>query len=181
VFIEAKKGFHDLTKALYANMHSASQALLNIYAWMERVGHEDAFFDNVRLFSIAINAEKAIVRIHRAEMLDGEEGLVYLFDDICTLHDYQRDEICVLIRNILLRYGAAKLRGILKTTFDEVSKQYKQELNQDNEPQKRKKDTVRGVPAKKARPSQATGRPAGLQPIDPSSSFGASRISITDD
>jgi hypothetical protein len=180
VFIEAKKGFHDLTKALYANMHSASQALLNIYAWMERVGHDDAFFNDVRLFSIAINAEKAVVRIHRAQKLDDEEGLVYLFDDICTLHEYGRDEICILIRNILLKYGAAKLRGILKTTFDEVSRQYKEELHKSSESQKRKGDAINKAPTKKARAPRATGHFTSLQPIDPSSSFGASRISLSE-
>ncbi|KAI1860789.1 uncharacterized protein JN550_011251 [Neoarthrinium moseri] len=180
VFIEAKKGFHDLTTALYANMHSASQALLNIHAWMERIGDTDTFFEDVRLFSVAINADTAIVRTHRAKPLDGE-GLVYLFDELCVLKDYRRDDICVLIRNILVKYGATTLRQILKDTFDQVSSQYQEELQQDNERLKRKNAVARGAITKKARITQSTGRITSQPPMDPSSSFGASRISLGDD
>lgn len=179
MFIEAKRGYHDLTLAVYANMHSASQALLNIYAWMERAGHEDIFFNDVRLFSIAINAEKAIVRVHRAESL-GEHGLRYLFDELCEIKTSERDEICVLIRNIILQYGAGKLRGILRAAFKEVSGEYERSLRQNIELQKRRSEAPYGAPAKKSRTHRGIGRQTNQSPADVSSSFGASGISLED-
>jgi hypothetical protein len=181
VFIEAKRGFHDLTFAVYANMHSASQALFNIYKWMEKAGFTDVFFEKVRLFSIAINAEKIIARVHRASPLAGEEGLVFLYDDLCTLYKYSRDDACLLIRNILVEYGVAELHGILKDTFEEVSRQFKEGTFQNDEPPKRKNDPMLSASTKKARTSQNASQTASQHTIDPSSSFGASRIDISDD
>lgn len=181
IFIEAKKGFHDLTFAVYANMHSASQALFNIYKWMEKAGHTDVFFEQVRLFSIAINAEKIIARVHRASRLAGEESLVFLYDELLTLYRYSRDEACLLIRNILVEYGVTELHGILKDTFEEVSRQYKEGRYQNDEPPKRKNDPIPDTSTKKARTSQNASQTTSPQIADPSSSFGASRIDISDD
>ncbi|KAI1427666.1 hypothetical protein F5Y12DRAFT_146282 [Xylaria sp. FL1777] len=118
IFIEAKKGFHDLTPALMANMHSASQALLNIYVWMSAAGHQDKFFSDVRLFSIAINAKKFQLRVHRAQVVEeGEresDELAFYYDDICSGHAYKRDDVCNLIRNVLVGYAEKTLLDVLK-------------------------------------------------------------------
>ncbi|KAI8946099.1 hypothetical protein F4801DRAFT_593625 [Xylaria longipes] len=154
VFIEAEKAFHDITLAVYANMHSASQALFNIYTWMRKAGQTDDFFQSVRLFSIAINVEKVIVRTHRAEALDNKEGLVFLCDELCTLYRYDRDDVCLLIRNILVDYGAKELCKILKNTVEEVSKQYAEGTFQNDEPSKRKNDANLDGPSKRHQTSR---------------------------
>ncbi|KAJ2984431.1 hypothetical protein NUW58_g6061 [Xylaria curta] len=154
VFIEAKEAFHDITTALYTNMHSASQALFNIYTWMRKAGQTDAFFQSVRLFSIAINAEKVIVRTHRAKPLGSRGGLIFLCDEICTLYKYDRDTVCLLVRNILMEYGAKELCKILKSTVEEVSKQYVEGTFQNDQPLKRKNDVSFGAPSKRHRTSR---------------------------
>ncbi|GAP84235.1 hypothetical protein SAMD00023353_0700270 [Rosellinia necatrix] len=114
VFIEAKKGFRDLTPALVANMHSASQALFNIYVWMSEAGHKDEFFSDVRLFSIAINAREFVLRVHRAQVVEESEGLEFYYDDICRGYEYERDNICNLIQNILVGYAEKTLLNVLR-------------------------------------------------------------------
>lgn len=120
IFIEAKKGFRDLTPALIANMHSASQALFNIYVWMSEAGHKDKFFSDVRLFSIAINAKEFALRVHRAQAAEGGEGLEFYYDEICDRHTYERDDICNLIRNILVGYAGETLLDVLKQSVQAV-------------------------------------------------------------
>ena len=82
MFLEAKKGVHDLTPALMANMHSASQALYNIFAWMSAAGSQDEFFQKVRLFSIAINAQQFELRAYRAEPTSDGKKLKFYYGDI---------------------------------------------------------------------------------------------------
>ncbi|RYC62927.1 hypothetical protein CHU98_g3291 [Xylaria longipes] len=132
----------------------ASQALFNIYTWMRKAGQTDDFFQSVRLFSIAINVEKVIVRTHRAEALDNKEGLVFLCDELCTLYRYDRDDVCLLIRNILVDYGAKELCKILKNTVEEVSKQYAEGTFQNDEPSKRKNDANLDGPSKRHQTSR---------------------------
>ena len=45
-----------------ANLHSASQALFNIYIWMLQARHEEIFFDRVRIFSIVLNAHEITMK-----------------------------------------------------------------------------------------------------------------------
>ncbi|KAI0967035.1 hypothetical protein F4678DRAFT_483390 [Xylaria arbuscula] len=162
VFIEAKKAFQDITAAVYANMHSASQALFNIYTWMRKARQTDAFFQHVRLFSIAINAEKMIVRTHRAQALDDRGGLVFLYDELCVLYRYDRDTICLLIRNILMKYGADELSKILKCTVEEVSKQFVDGTFQDDVLPKRKNEFTLGPASKRPRTSRMSFRSLAL-------------------
>lgn len=121
VYIEAKKGMHDLTYALYCNMHNASQALWNIYNWMREGQETRTFFDHVRVFSISLNAEKLIARVHRARPLSDQENMLeFLWDELYVLPDYSRDQACLLIRNILLNYGVARLRGYLIKAYNTI-------------------------------------------------------------
>ncbi|KAI0808576.1 hypothetical protein GGR55DRAFT_198297 [Xylaria sp. FL0064] len=119
LFIEAKKGFHDLTPALMANMHHASQALFNIYVFMTSAGHRNRFFFDVRVFSIAINAEKFALRVHWVNIAPGwsSEELVFRYDDICSGPMHERDGICNLIRNILVGYAETTLFDVLKQSL----------------------------------------------------------------
>ncbi|KAI1750268.1 hypothetical protein F4782DRAFT_532591 [Xylaria castorea] len=128
IFIEAKKGFRDLTPALMANMHSASQALFNIYVWMSEAGHQDKFFSDVRVFSIAINPKEFALRVHRAQAVEeGEgEGLEFYYDDIGGGHGYKRDDICNLIRNILVGYAEKTLLDVLKQSVLTVLRNQRQ-------------------------------------------------------
>ena len=123
IFIEAKKGQHDLTYAIYNNMLTASQALWNMYKWMCAGGQEELFFQHVRVFSISLNAEKLVARVHRAERLPNPEQrtkerpnpplLKFLWDVLYVETDYTRNQVSLLIRNLLLEYGVVRLRGYL--------------------------------------------------------------------
>ncbi|KAI0530423.1 hypothetical protein GGR58DRAFT_508420 [Xylaria digitata] len=125
-FIEAKMGFHDLTPALMANMHSASQALFNIYVWMSEAGHKNKFFSDVRLFSIAINAKEFALRVHRAQASEKGQGLEFYYDDICGGHAYKRDHVCNLTRNVLVKYAETTLLDILNQSVLVVSENLRQ-------------------------------------------------------
>lgn len=171
IFIEAEKGFDNLKHAVLANMHSASQALFNIYAWMNRAGDDATFFNDVRLFSIAINAERVVVRAHRARLVDSGDDteLVFSYDELYprSKPHYTRDEVCTLIHNILLEYGEKELLPILKKTVVSVLKDFQQDLE-------RKGDA--------ALHGRSVERLASVQPevMGPSTSFGISGVQIED-
>ncbi|KAI0869399.1 hypothetical protein GGS24DRAFT_478930 [Hypoxylon argillaceum] len=134
IFIEAKNVFHDLGPDLMANMHSASQALFNIYVWMSEAGHQDKFFSDVRLFSIAINSQTFALRVHRAQIVEGEgEGLQFSYDDICKGLGYKRDDVCNLIRNILVGYAEKTLLDVLKQSVLAVSQNQRRALKRKSE------------------------------------------------
>ncbi|KAI1130572.1 hypothetical protein F5Y10DRAFT_289243 [Nemania abortiva] len=135
IFVEAKKGFHDLEFALMANMHSASQALFNIYVWMSEAGHQDKFFSDVRLFSLAINAKKFAFRVHRAQAVEegGGEGLEFYYDDICDGYNYKRDHVCNLIRNVIDSYAETTLLDVLKKSVLVVTQNQRQALKRKSE------------------------------------------------
>lgn len=122
LFMEAKKAATDLDEALRQNMNSASQALFNIYTWMLRAGHEDLFCQDVRIFSMVLNAKDLSVRVHRA-VSQSNGSLKYLFDELSPLSEYTKDQSCLLIRSILDEYAIKELHKLLKDTFKEVSRQ----------------------------------------------------------
>jgi hypothetical protein len=177
IFMEAKRGAHDLEPASMANLHSASQALFNIYTWMLQAGHQAIFFDRVRVFSIVLNAHEISMRVHRAVLLPTTNSLSYHFDDIVSINGYSRDQACLLFRNALIEYGKKELYGILKSTFEEVSRQEDEskEMEDGQLLSKRKADPALNVSSKKVRSVQE----AAESPIDVTSSFGASGLEIT--
>ena len=90
LFIEAKKRFDPLDPALEKNLHTANQALFNIFRWMEKAGKLDDFFKNVRTVSIALNAREIIVRVHRAKLSAGSLPLNYAYDGLITIYQYTK-------------------------------------------------------------------------------------------
>jgi len=122
LFMEVKKAGADLQDAYTANLHSASQALYNIYTWMVRLGQEEKFYNDVRVFSLVFNAQNLSVRVHRAEMR--ENGTVYfLFDELLPLQRYTKNQACLLIKTTVAEYAAKELHPLLKIAFKEVTKQ----------------------------------------------------------
>ncbi|KAK5625616.1 hypothetical protein RRF57_001332 [Xylaria bambusicola] len=172
IFIEAKKGFHDLTPALMANMHSASQALFNIYIWMSAAGHQDEFFSDVRLFSIAINAKEFALRVHRAQAVEEGEGLEFYYDDICDGHGYKRDHICNLIRNVLVGYAEKTLLNVLKQSVSVVLR------NERQMQALKRKSEVAGLADGDPLSNKKSIMAASNQILDPSGSFGMSQVAI---
>lgn len=120
--MEVKKAGADLQDAYTANLHSASQALYNMYTWMVRSGQEEKFYNNVRVFSLVFNAQDLSVRVHRAETRENE-SMYFLFDELLPLQRYTKDQACLLIRTTVAEYAAKKLHPLLKTAFKEVTKQ----------------------------------------------------------
>ncbi|KAI0443730.1 hypothetical protein F4803DRAFT_549829 [Xylaria telfairii] len=172
IFIEAKKGFHDLTPALMANMHSASQALFNIFVWMRLAGHQTKFFSDVRLFSIAINAEKFALRVHRAQAAEEGEGLEFYYDDVCDGHAYKRDHICNLIRNVLVGYAEKTLINVLKESVETVLR------NERQIQALKRKGEVAGIAVGDPLSNKKTTMTTSNQIAGPSESFGLSQVVI---
>jgi hypothetical protein len=124
LFFEVKKAGADLQDAYTANLHSASQALYNIYNWMVRSGMEDIFLEEVRVFSVVFNAQDLGIRVHRAVKLpDGGGALCFQFDELRPLNRYTRDEACLLIKAILTDYAAKELHPTLKSAFAKIATQ----------------------------------------------------------
>ena len=181
LFIEAKKQSDTLVPALQKNLHTANQALFNIFRWMEKAGKSDGFFKNVRTISIALNAEKIIARIHRAKPLTGSLPLDYAYDDLKIIHQYTKKQACKLIRSILLEYGAQKLHTILKDTFQTVSELYTKGNHPKNVLTKRKNDDLKPTcPSKRTRSKSKTKQAANSQDSDSDMSFSTSGISLSD-
>ena len=157
LFIETKKQSDSIVPALHKNFHTASQALFNIYKWMEKAGKLGSFFKNVRVLSIAINAERMIVRVHRAEP-STVLPLDFAYDELMSTSPYTITQAWALIKSFLYEYAAQQLCEILKDAFQTVSKLY--------EKAKRKNaDTTSTHPSKKSRsksktPSQSSGSTA---------------------
>jgi hypothetical protein len=121
LFFEVKKAGADLQDAYTANLHSASQALYNIYNWMVRANMEDVFLEEVRVFSVVFNAQDLGIRVHRGVKLPtGGGALCFQFDELRHLDRYTRDQACLLIKAIMTDYAAKELHPILKSTFAEI-------------------------------------------------------------
>lgn len=129
LFMEVKKATADLQEAYLANLHSASQALHNIYTWMVRVGQEEKFFTDVRVFSLVFNAQDLSVRVHRAAKRQGDGAVIFRFDELLPSQRYTKDQACLLIRTTVTEYAAKELHTILKTTFKEVINQETQRVS----------------------------------------------------
>ena len=150
LFFEVKKAASDLQEAFLTNLHSASQALYNIYNWMIRANHEDKFFKEVRVFSIAFNAKDLFVRVHRCEKIS-TGALGFRFDKFEVLNGYTKDDACSLVKAILTDYAERELHPILKSTFDQV-------VNQEDErvaASKRKAMEARNSSSKRSRRAES--------------------------
>lgn len=165
LFFEVKRGASDLQEAYLANLHSASQALYNIYGWMIRANHEDIFFKEVRIFSIVFNAKDLIVRVHRCEKLS-TGALSFRFDQFEVLNGYTKDEACSLVKAILTDYGERELHPILKATFDQIVTQEDERVVAT----KRKAMEARDSSSKRNRRAQSDAQHTGQ-------SFGMSNLS----
>jgi hypothetical protein len=154
LFMEVKKAGADLQDAYIANLHSASQALYNMYNWMMQAGKEQEFFHKIRVFSLVFNAQDLSVRIHRAERLPTANGaLKFQFDEFSPLDRYTRDQACLLINTILTNYATPELHPTLKAAFVEI-------VNQEDErvATKRKGGPKRSPSTKRSRREQNTGQ-----------------------
>jgi hypothetical protein len=150
LFFEVKKAAADLQDAYTANLHSASQALYNIYNWMVRAELEDEFLEKVRVFSVVFNAKDLGVRVHRAVKLPtGKGNLSFQFDEFTPLGTYTKDQACLLIHTILADYAAGELHPILKSTYVEIITQEDERISS-----KRKAAAARSPSSKRTRGSQ---------------------------
>ncbi len=149
LFMEVKKAGADLQEAHITNLHSASQALYNMYLWMVRAGKAETFFKTVRVFSFVFNAQDLGVRVHRVSQLaDGNIG--FRFDEFSPLGRYSKDQACLLVKTILNNYAAQELHRELKAAFTEVVKQEDERVMS-----KRKNNPPRDVgPSKRPRRGQ---------------------------
>jgi hypothetical protein len=179
-FIEVKRCADNLEAAFRANLYSASQALYNIFQWMSFVELHETFWEKVRVFSMDLNAQEIKLRVHRAALTD-DQLLCFYFDDVISLTNYTRDQAYQLVKSVLLDYAKSELHHILKDTFERVSKQ-EQLLAQQQAKNIRNK---RRAPPPQSHSSSKRGRSEGRTalppeslPTDPTTSFGASGLTI---
>ena len=123
LFMETKKAGADLQEAYMANLNSASQALYNMRTWMVHAGQEEKFFNDVRVFSIVLNAQDLSVQVHRAEKLSEAGEILFRFDDFIPQGRYTKDQACLLVKTTVNEYAAKELHPILKKSFMEVTSQ----------------------------------------------------------
>ena len=123
-FLEMKAAEKELKPAHTTNLYIASQALLNIYKWMKKANLTKMFFDEVRVFSLALNVDKFCIRIHRAHAASQgtDVEIIYTFDVVCEEPvGYRKDYVCALVRNILHEYGVKELLPILQKAYNTVT------------------------------------------------------------
>jgi len=111
------------------NFNTATQALHNIYVFMDLAGPEAlrAFYKKVRFYSVVATGLVFHVRVHRAiELKKGRIeksyplGFVY---DIIHNHqggDYTKNAATGIIKNILIEYGTKILQPLLAKTLEKV-------------------------------------------------------------
>lgn len=127
LFFEVKRACEKLELAEMANLNSASQALLNIYAWMTRAQNADTFFKEVRVFSFVFNAQDLSVRVHRATA-HPVTVLQYHFEEVVHINRYSKNQACLLIKKVLQDYAIKELHPLLKSAFDTVTEEYSKEI-----------------------------------------------------
>ncbi len=110
------------------NFSTASQALHNMYFFMNEAGQEmlEAFYKQVRFYSVVANSGIFHVRVHRAIKLEKGRirknyplGFVY---DVVHNHEagYTRAEATGIIKNILVEYGVKVLQPLLARAMENV-------------------------------------------------------------
>ncbi len=183
-------------------MHGASQALYNIYQCMQRVQRADDFFEKVRVFSLVLNAEKLIARIHRARRISPQsQNVEFLYDDICEIFKYNRDQVSLLIRTILMAYAKPKLFPILKETYQDIAELFareteeQQRIAREKEEQQRinqqeEQSAQRKAGKKSKRKADNSSKPSNKRPntrqsapqptISPGDSFGLNSLHTSD-
>ena len=157
LFMEVKQAGADLQNAYMTNLHTASQALHNMYTWIVRTKEKlEDFFRTARVFSLVLNAHNLSVRVHRLHPL--ENGAIsYRFDEIWPLARYSQIEACLLIKTIVNEYAAKELHPILKRAFAAVTEQ-----EHENVYRKRKTDHAAAArSSNRPRNSQDTGEQDG--------------------
>ncbi|MCJ1393374.1 hypothetical protein MMC18_006247 [Xylographa bjoerkii] len=125
------------------NLNTASQALHNIYMFMEKAGEVEKFLNDVRFFSVVGTFSGFQFRVHRAirvpigMRIDPKKAypLGFRFDKLFETQDnFSRAEISGIIRNILVEYGVKVLLPILKdavkTTLDKLLEEQLQPLGE---------------------------------------------------
>ncbi|RFU25001.1 hypothetical protein B7463_g11332, partial [Scytalidium lignicola] len=168
LFFEVKKAGADLQDAYVANLHSASQALCNIYSWMVRANQEEIFLKKVRVFSVVFNAQDLGIRVHRAiKLSSGGGALTFQFDEFRPLARYTKNQACLLIKAIMTDYAAKELYLILKSTFADIVTQEDERIAS-----KRKRVPASAHSSKRTRQNKN----GGSHP-DTGQSFGMSNLS----
>jgi hypothetical protein len=111
------------------NFNTATQALHNIYFFMERAGEEmlAAFYEKVRFYSIVATSGIFHVRVHRA--IELEKGRIEKSYPLGFMYDvvhhhagsgYTKTEAMGIIKNILIEYGVTILQPLLKQALEKV-------------------------------------------------------------
>ena len=111
---------------LYKSLNNASQALNNLYEFLQDAGskHKRIFFDRVRFFSAVANAHGMIVRIHKATEVppDADEDRLILPDRPEYRLQFEYQEFSRLVGCDFTREAVIEiLRKVCKYAVEELS------------------------------------------------------------
>lgn len=126
--IEAKgvSGETSNWKAHRQNHNTASQALHNIFFFMNMAQELEAFYETVRFYSVVATSSTFHVRVHRAVNVDSgrirsDYPLAFKYDVVVNCGtDYTRATATRIIHNILVEYGLKTLLPLLERTVIKV-------------------------------------------------------------
>ncbi|KAB8338815.1 hypothetical protein FH972_021759 [Carpinus fangiana] len=120
LFMEVKKRNADFEMGLLDGLNAASQALYNIHICMKKA-KDTTRFNEIRTFSISINASDVIARVHWAEMTPGGDpgGEIsqYRFEEFCPNTKYNNFLLGSIVRDVLSSYASEILFEILRDTY----------------------------------------------------------------
>ena len=122
--IECQKNSKTLDWARIKNFHATNQALYNIHILMKEAGKLDAFFNKIRVFSIAMNAETFEVRVHRGILSDEETSLKYAYWDVGVLKGLYKLQDAVRLKFKIFNYAPTALQPVLTDTVRTIIERY---------------------------------------------------------
>jgi len=122
--------------AFCQNLNTASQALHNLYVFLQKAGDERVFYEKVRFYSAVATTAGFEVRVHRAFELSEEAGrirldypLAFAYDEIFKTNGgyYRKEEVLNIVKNIFFEYGVKTLLPILQKAVPKVLRKLREE------------------------------------------------------
>ena len=119
IFVETVGGMKNLEPAHLQNLLSTRQALQNITQWMKEAGRHEDCFEEVRVFSIAMNAHKLVIRCHR--VVTGQNRcLEFKHDEETCQIPYREEQVERLVHRLANHAIVQDLHAMLKGVFTTV-------------------------------------------------------------
>ena len=157
------------------NFNTATQALNNIYVFMNMAGDEalKTFYDRVRFYSVVATGWSFHVRAHRAiELKEGriEKNYPLGFEyDVVYNHQseggYTKATATTIVRNILIEYGIKTLKPLLTLNMKKVLDKLQSEKINGLQYEAEKQRTRGRTASRQSRAASVSSRPSRKTPV----------------